>query len=506
MSQGKTSLRFVTWNTHGIRSPPQKFPNVLRSLSTLQADIVFIQETHVGPDCYKIFTDIKDWNVYFTVHRSSSKGVAILIRKSIPFTYICHDEDCSGGYIVLFCHLYGELYTLVNVYNHKADKFTLGRLKEYLMEVGEGVLVVGGDFNTVLHPCFDRSPPSSRNSPLRDILKDFTVSLNLRDTWSYKHFADEGFTRCQNDSQSRIDMFFVRNDSLGQVCNITVEANEISDHNPVVLELEVQNLTANEFPKVPLLIKTARCHRKPNRIAGKISGAEILHAIKTLPDLKEQTPDQKSVIYYKIHRCQEIEILKMNYNNMLKTNCVSEAFKGFHLSQDKHTFNVEYLIFSHIVAMRLSAYIIPYVKEVVDRNLKKIFTLTIYKGTQNIRLSFLEIHHTFAKELTNKLSPFAPPAKFRILEHLLPNVPGSSGELKRLLPGCPLTSTILNLALNKLDWILNSEMKCMSSVCFQRQALLIHAHESKQEKIVQLIEKFQEESGIIFVTTCHKID
>ncbi|MCI4374780.1 hypothetical protein PGIGA_G00009880, partial [Pangasianodon gigas] len=480
-SQGKTSLRFVTWNTHGIKSPDLKFFNVLRRLSNLQADIVFIQETHVGPKYYQILTDVKNWKVYFTVHLSTSKGVAILIKNNVPFKYICHDEDCSGGFIVLFCHLYGELYTLVNVYNHKADRLVLGRLKEYLMETAEGVLVVGGDFNTVLHPCFDRSPSASRHSPFRAILEDFIVSLNLRDTWSYLQSTDEGFARHQNESHSRIDIFFMRSDIVGRARSITVEQSDISDHNPVVLELEVQQQTGDKFPQVALYVKETY-NGRPNRMSGKISGAEILSVIRTLTDSQEQRPGKNQVDYYKKKRLPLTETLKINYNNMLKTNHVSEAFKVSHLSRDRHIFSVEYLIFSQILANRLSAYIFPYFKEKLETNLDKFFAVKFLKGTQKIKLSFLETSRELEKDLKKKLSPSAPPAKFRILEFLLPEVQGSSRELRLLLPGCPLSSTVLNLALNKLDWILNSETDCRSSVCFHRQVLLIHAHQSKKRQ------------------------
>lgn len=115
-SRRKTSLSFVTWNICGLKNPPEKLPNLLNILRRFE---------------------------YFTVHSSRSKGVAILIRDNLQFEYICHDEDCSGGYVVLFCRLNGELFTLVNLYKHHKDKLVLNRLKEYLQETAEGVLVEG---------------------------------------------------------------------------------------------------------------------------------------------------------------------------------------------------------------------------------------------------------------------------------------------------------------------------------------------------------------------------
>ncbi|KAF5907160.1 uncharacterized protein DAT39_003123, partial [Clarias magur] len=298
----KARLRFVTWNTCGIKNPSHKFSNILSSLRSMRADIAFIQETHIGPNCYQILEKVENWNVYFTVHNPRSKGVAIMIRHEVPFEYICHDEDSSGGYIVLFCRLYNELYTLVNVYNHKGDKNVLAKLKDYLRETAEGVLVVGGDFNTVLDPSFDVLTQACRpkQSLLRPFLEDFTSSLNLRDTWSYLNFAPGNFTRHQNECYSRLDMFFMCNDAMKRVCRSNTESNEISDHNPLVLELRVHQETGTQIPKVAWLLEETRSDEEPDRRPGKISGAEILTAIKSLTD-SQQRHDTLDVEYYKSH-------------------------------------------------------------------------------------------------------------------------------------------------------------------------------------------------------------
>uniref|UniRef100_A0A673GDV7 Endonuclease/exonuclease/phosphatase domain-containing protein n=1 Tax=Sinocyclocheilus rhinocerous TaxID=307959 RepID=A0A673GDV7_9TELE len=133
-----------------------KFQLVLDELINLKANVVFVQETHIGPQSYEVLESIQGWRSFFTVHHPRSKGVAILIKNETIFRHICHDEDYSGGYIVLFCRLYGQLFTLVNVYNHRADRRMLDRLRNYLTAINtKGVLVVGGDFNTVLDPTFD---------------------------------------------------------------------------------------------------------------------------------------------------------------------------------------------------------------------------------------------------------------------------------------------------------------------------------------------------------------
>ncbi|XP_053536198.1 uncharacterized protein LOC124627508 isoform X2 [Ictalurus punctatus] len=501
MQAEQKSLFFVTWNTNGIRDTrmlPQKFSNIFKSLSDLQADIVFIQETHVGTDCYNILEDVPGWKVFFTVHNSRSKGVAILIRDKVPFEYICHDEDYSGGYIVLFCHLYGELYTLVNMYNHKADRDILNSLKDYLMETAEGVLVVGGDFNTVLHPSFDRRSLSShaRHSPFRAFLEDFTVSLNLRDTWSYKRSTDEVITRRQKEqTASRIDMFFLPEHKLGLVCNIDVaEAQGVSDHYPLVLELTVQHRTETILPNVALRLPKPFKYT-PDRTPGKISGAEILSTIKSLTDLEEHSLDMEHVKSYKEQRCQLTETLKYKYNSMIENKEVGE----------RNTF--EHLIFSQILAKRLNASISPSFKGKIVTNLDTFSTVKFETGPQTIKWSFLErklkklqtrVKKPQPRVKKTKRRPSAPPPEFSILERfldcLLPKDQISS-ELRLLEPGSPLTNAIFNLALNELEAIVVRNL-CKGTVCYQRQVLRVHTPPITSDFVDIFINNFKEQSGL----------
>ncbi|XP_053479803.1 uncharacterized protein LOC128607150 [Ictalurus furcatus] len=490
-------LCFVTWNTNGIKGKKTskssaKISKLLNSLSNLQADIVFMQETHVGPKCYQIFEKVEkeNWHVFFTVYSPKSKGVAILIKKDIPFEYICHDEDCSGGYIVLFCSLYGEQYTLVNVYNHKEDRIVLGRLKEYLIETTVGVLVVGGDFNTVLDPILDRKPSTSRHSPFRAILEDFAVSLNLKDTWSYKFPIEEGFTRRQKKSYSRLDMFFMPEDKMKRVYDITPREQDISDHYPLVLKLTVHKQTPN-------VAKRLEEHKFNSDVtAGKISGAEILSVIKSLTNSEEHRLDELEVCNYKWLQCSITGILKIRFNNMLMNKCLDTSFDESYCSGDRHIFNVNYLIFTQILAKRLDAFITPSFKGKIEKNLHTVFSVTFETGEQEIKWSFL------LDTLNNlKQIPSTPPPDFDILDCILPSVQ-SSRELKRLRLGCPLTNTILNLAIKHLaDQIFQFRYKCkedrhlsdtchkrnckeiisMATVCYQRRVLLIHTKLKEHE-------------------------
>lgn len=485
----KMTLHFVSWNINGIKA---KLPYLLNKLDQFKADVAFIQETHVGPTYYKILETVGGWQVYFTVYSSRSKGVAILMRKDTQFKYICHDEDHSGGYIVLFCHLYGELYTLVNVYNHKKDRNMLNRLKNYLMETNKGMLLVGGDFNTVLDPSSDRrtSAADVHFSALRPMIEDFTASLSLIDVWSYIRQTDEGYTRKQNESESRIDMFLMYEDAMERV-KCRIGNTEYSDHAPLILELKVQKVSGSkvEIPEFASMLEDLKCNLKIVKRPGMINGAEILSVIKSLPDFEKQRPDGLNVDYYKMFRCPMTEVLKANFNLMIQNNYIPEEFTKSYCSKGRHIFNVDYLIFTKILAKRLNVFIAPNFRRRKNQIHDIMIKLVLNRRQKKISLPFLE------KSLENlkQIKP-APPRDFRIIQHVLPAVKSNRNH-RKLKNGCPLTKAILDLALKQLE---NKILRTVSStsVCFHRQTLTIRASIKQFSQVNCILKTFDKMSGL----------
>src|SRR4029434_8185232 len=74
-------VRFVSWNVKGLNGPVKR-ARVLSHLKSFNADILFLQETHLRlKDHIRLR---KAWisQVYHSRHDGSSKGVAILINRS----------------------------------------------------------------------------------------------------------------------------------------------------------------------------------------------------------------------------------------------------------------------------------------------------------------------------------------------------------------------------------------------------------------------------------------
>uniref|UniRef100_A0A8C7M5I3 Endonuclease/exonuclease/phosphatase domain-containing protein n=1 Tax=Oncorhynchus kisutch TaxID=8019 RepID=A0A8C7M5I3_ONCKI len=125
MAQSTGSLSIITWNTCGVK-PTKGLPNKLIDIMNFgkkqKADVIFLQETHIGPKGYNEINEVRGWTSYFTVYSPRSKGVAILVNKNIPhYQYICNDEDYAGdfmsrdvGYLVLYITTYIIVHLLSN--------------------------------------------------------------------------------------------------------------------------------------------------------------------------------------------------------------------------------------------------------------------------------------------------------------------------------------------------------------------------------------------------------
>ncbi len=96
------NVKFVTWNCRGLGSI-KKIKQVMDRIKQLQAQIVFLQETHmVKSETIRIR---RRWQgqVFAACHTSNARGVMTLIHKSIPIQVQKVTKDTLGRYMVLQC-------------------------------------------------------------------------------------------------------------------------------------------------------------------------------------------------------------------------------------------------------------------------------------------------------------------------------------------------------------------------------------------------------------------
>ncbi|KAJ8365256.1 hypothetical protein SKAU_G00140870 [Synaphobranchus kaupii] len=238
MNKDKAKISLMSWNIHGLQT---KVAYVTEEAENNKCDIVFLQETHIRPQDADVYDELKEWECYFSKYDSRKKGVAILIKKHDGFECTESDVDPDGSYIILKCVVRGQPYTLVNVYNHKLDTDVLDKLILYLQECAEGVLVIGGDFNTPLNPYMDRTSKTEniQQDKLRKCAEKFIASIDLVDVWRTINPTEIEYTYHKKNNMSRLDYIFMQEESMWRVkaCKILETPEGHSDHKPVRLQL-----------------------------------------------------------------------------------------------------------------------------------------------------------------------------------------------------------------------------------------------------------------------------
>lgn len=279
-------LTILSWNVNGFK---RKKSEVLHQLSLFQADVVFLQETHVGPDriystgCIKIESLEGDYAMTaFTVFKASARGVAVLFKKNLEFGGFKVDSDSKGRYIIISCQIWGREFVFINVYNSNDEKLKFTEFPYLSSQIPPSAyLVIGGDFNTVMDSDLDRTSHLRNRSHKKtfNALQQFLDTFNLVDVWRCVYPEVKNFTFCDVKGQSRLDYFFVQSHMLARVtaCDIHErphyldKEDYISDHAP--LSIQIQTNGPKWQPDV-LLLKDKACMERLSCIIKTISRIE----------------------------------------------------------------------------------------------------------------------------------------------------------------------------------------------------------------------------------------
>lgn len=143
-SGNKQGLVFASWNVKGLNHPVKrsKVPSHLKSLS---ADVIFLQETHLKRDSKDKLKCKWIGNVYQSNFSVKARGVAILIRKGVPFKLETIKTDKEGRYINLSGEIHSFPITLENVYapNYEDPDF-FKKVLALITNMSQTNLIMGG--------------------------------------------------------------------------------------------------------------------------------------------------------------------------------------------------------------------------------------------------------------------------------------------------------------------------------------------------------------------------
>ena len=148
MSSNK--VKFCSWNVRGLREKVKQ-KKVFSLLKREKVDLALIQESHLNDSEHLKLTYGWVSQVYFSSFTTSSRGVAILVSKSLPFRLETCIKDKYGRFVIINGTLQGEEITIMNIYcppNYSPEFLTKAFTE--LTELSSEMALVGGDFNCLL--------------------------------------------------------------------------------------------------------------------------------------------------------------------------------------------------------------------------------------------------------------------------------------------------------------------------------------------------------------------
>lgn len=229
----------MSWNVRGLNKIT-KLKQVLYRVKHSNAKIVLLQETHLMPDSIPKIQKRWKGQVINASYSTHSRGVILLVHKSIPFEIISTTVDPLGRYVVVQGSLLSEKVNIVNIYGPNYDSPSFFNNLFLTLSSLQGQFIIGGDFNCVLDPQRDRTTTAdATHQHSRNTLKHFIQELNLCDVWRSLNPTSSEFS-CYSSthrSYSRIDYFLVSNGLLSRISDCEYEGIAISDHSPISFRL-----------------------------------------------------------------------------------------------------------------------------------------------------------------------------------------------------------------------------------------------------------------------------
>uniref|UniRef100_A0A3B5MBM6 exodeoxyribonuclease III n=1 Tax=Xiphophorus couchianus TaxID=32473 RepID=A0A3B5MBM6_9TELE len=207
-----SDLKIVSLNVKRINNVIKRL-NILTFLKKENTKIALLSETHLTDNEHLKLR--RNWvgQVFYSSHNSKSRGAAILIHHSLPFTLEKTMSDNDGYFL---------------------PKTFVG----YCFSTHTVYCIGGGDFNCIHDPCVDQSPPRSTTTSRKSLrLREFCQDLELYDTWRVTNPRERDYTFFSQPHQtfSRIDFFLSSRMVLDRVSNCSISTCTISDRSPVIL-------------------------------------------------------------------------------------------------------------------------------------------------------------------------------------------------------------------------------------------------------------------------------
>ena len=236
-------INIATFNVNGAGAN-KKRKEIFHYLHVKNLQVIFLQETHSSPKTANRWAIEFGSKIYFSHGDTQSRGVAILINRSLKVVVHNINTDKEGRYIIMYATINKKKFILANIYAPNIDDTQFfSNAFDIVKRYSPDYTIIGGDFNVALNPLLDRQGTHVNHDKSATWLNMHFDNNELVDIW--RHFNKEkvGFTwrkhyKHRNITQfSRLDYLIISESLLQFVNAAEILPAFLSDHNLVKMSL-----------------------------------------------------------------------------------------------------------------------------------------------------------------------------------------------------------------------------------------------------------------------------
>ena len=237
-------LGIMSLNVNGLNSPVKR-KRVMLKLKKEKRQVYFLQETHLDRSEHEKLKRFGYRNSYYSSFKGGKRrGVIILVANTVNFDFETEIKDKEGRYIIVKGRIENEPVTLVNIYAPpESDKKFFKNMFDTVAMESNGILIVGGDTNTVLCEKMDTTSKKRSKMQIARFVKTSLNEMGLEDVWRKLHPTEKDYTHFSavHKVHARIDQLFVNAEDSYRVKECEIGGADLSDHNPLFLKISLNN-------------------------------------------------------------------------------------------------------------------------------------------------------------------------------------------------------------------------------------------------------------------------
>ena len=235
-------IKITSLNVNGLNNPIKRKKIVLK-MKREGGDVMFLQETHLSKEEHKKLERLANARVYSASFHSARRGVAILIKNSIPLHCEKTIVDKEGRYVLVKGRIDHAEITLLNIHRPPEQGTDLiSKIIDMIILEAKGTLVMGGDLNLVMNTELDcQHNVKHKAEKTSQILKRAECEIGLIDVWRKLNPNKKDYTyySTAHNKYSRLDYFFMFKTDIEKVSQCQIGTIEVSDHAIISMKVNL---------------------------------------------------------------------------------------------------------------------------------------------------------------------------------------------------------------------------------------------------------------------------